>query len=127
VKKIKKILAKQFKTFHYFYSFLGYRIFLALILSICVGALDGLGLSMFLPLLQMAGGEAQANPEGMGNLGFLVEGIKALGFQLNLLIVLTFMLFFFILKGLFAFFAHSYKVFLQQRFIRNLRMNMVNA
>jgi len=89
--------------------------------------MDGLGLSMFLPLLQMAGGENQVNPEEMGNLSFLVERIQSIGFELNLAVVLGFMLFFFILKGLFSFFAFSYKVFLQQRFIKQLRLNMVNA
>ena len=124
---LKKILAKQFKTFHYFYTFLGNRILLALGLSILVGAMDGLGLSMFLPLLQMAGDTGQVNPEDMGNLSFLVEGIQALGLELNLTIVLAFMLLFFILKGFSSFISASYKVFLQQRFIKQLRLNMINA
>jgi len=124
---LKKILVKQFKTFYYFYTFLGYRIILAIVLSILVGAMDGFGLSMFLPLLQMAGGEEQVDPEAMGNLDFLVEGIKSIGFELNLVIVLTFMLLFFILKGISVFITSSYKVYLQQRFIKTLRLNMINA
>lgn len=125
--KLKKILAKQFSTFHYFYTFLGYRIFLALGMSIMVGVLDGFGLSMFLPLLQMVSGNEQADPEAMGNLRFLVDGIQNLGFDLSLLNILVFMLFFFLLKGCFVFSANAYKIFLQQRFIKKLRLNMLQA
>ena len=127
MQSLKKILAKQFSTFHYFYSFLGYRIFLALSFSILVAVLDGFGLSMFLPLLQMVGGNEQVDPEAMGNLSFLVDGIKNLGVELNLFGILVFMLIFFILKGCMQFGTGAYKVFLQQRFVKKLRINMLNA
>lgn len=127
MQSIKKILAKQFSTFYYFYSYLGYRLFLALSLSILVALLDGFGLSMFLPLLQMVGGNEQVDPEAMGNLSFLIDGIKNLGFELNLFVILTFMLFFFILKGGVQFVTSAYKVILQQSFVKILRINMLNT
>ncbi|MFT4850885.1 MAG: ABC-type multidrug transport system fused ATPase/permease subunit [Sediminicola sp.] len=127
MQSLKKILAKQFSTFHYFYSFLGYRMFLALILSILVAVLDGFGLSMFLPMLQMVGGNEQVDPDAMGNLSFLVEGIEHLGVELNLFGILVFMLIFFILKGFMLFGTSAYKVVLQQSFVKKLRLNMLNA
>jgi subfamily B ATP-binding cassette protein MsbA len=127
MQSIKKILAKQFSTFYYFYSYLGYRIFLALSLSILVAVLDGFGLSMFLPLLQMVGGNEQVDPQAMGNLRFLLDGIQNMGLDLSLSIILIFMLFFFIIKGIFTFISTSYKVFLNQRFIKQLRLKMLHA
>jgi subfamily B ATP-binding cassette protein MsbA len=127
MQSIKKILAKQFSTFYYFYSYLGYRIILALSLSIVVAVLDGIGLSMFLPLLQMAGGSESINPEDMGRLRFLLDGIQNMGLDLSLSIILIFMLFFFIIKGIFTFISTSYKVFLNQRFIKQLRLKMLHA
>jgi subfamily B ATP-binding cassette protein MsbA len=127
MQSIKKILAKQFSTFYYFYSYLGYRIILALSLSIVVAVLDGIGLSMFLPLLQMAGGSESINPEDMGRLRFLLDGIQNMGLDLSLSIILIFMLLFFIMKGIFTFISASYKVFLNQRFIKQLRLKMLHA
>jgi subfamily B ATP-binding cassette protein MsbA len=127
MQSIKKILAKQFSTFYYFYSYLGYRIFLALSLSILVAVLDGFGLSMFLPLLQMVGGNEQVDPQAMGNLSFLIDGINNLGFELNLFAILIFMLFFFILKGCLHFVTGAYKVILQQSFVKKLRLKMLYA
>jgi subfamily B ATP-binding cassette protein MsbA len=127
MQSIKKILAKQFSTFYYFYSYLGYRIFLALSLSILVAVLDGFGLSMFLPLLQMVGGNEQVDPEAMGNLSFLIDGIKNLGFELNLFAILIFMLFFFILKGGVHFVTGTYKVILLQSFVKKLRLKILSA
>jgi subfamily B ATP-binding cassette protein MsbA len=127
MQSLKKILVRQFSTFHYFYTFLGYRILLALSFSILVAVLDGFGLSMFLPLLQMVGGNEQVDPEAMGNLSFLVDGIKNLGVELNLFGILVFMLIFFILKGFVQFGTGAYKVFLQQRFVKELRINMLDA
>ena len=127
MQSIKKILAKQFSTFYYFYSYLGYRIFLALTLSMLIAVLDGFGLSMFLPLLQMVGGNEEVDPEVMGNLSFLIEGIKNLGFELNLFAILIFMLFFFILKGGVQFVTSAYKVFLLQSFVKKLRLKILSA
>jgi ABC-type multidrug transport system fused ATPase/permease subunit len=127
MQSLKKLLAKQFSTFHYFYSFLGYRIFLALGLSILVSVLDGFGLSMFLPLLQMIGGEGQVDKEAMGNLGFLIDFIENLGVDINLLGILVFMLLFFILKGCVQFVTGAFIVFLQQSFVKKLRLNMLYA
>lgn len=127
MQSLKKILAIKFSTFYYFYSYLGYRIFLALSLSILVAVLDGFGLAMFLPLLQMVGGNEQLDPEAMGNLSFLIEGIKNAGFELNLFSVLIFMLFFFILKGGMQFVTGAYKVILQQSFVKKLRLKILSA
>jgi subfamily B ATP-binding cassette protein MsbA len=91
-------------------------------LSLFVGLLDGFGLAMFLPLLQMVDGSSTVDVEQMGRLSFLVEGIESLGFSLNLYAVLIIILFFFSFKGLMKFLEGYCRVVYQQFFIRNIRI-----
>src|SRR5690554_2028058 len=100
MKGIKNLIKKYFSSFVYFYRFIKYRVFVLIILSIAVSALDGLGLSLFLPLLQMLGGNQSLNYEQVGSLKFLLEGAHALGISLTLISVLFTMAMFFILKGI---------------------------
>ena len=91
-----------------------------------VGVLDGFGLAMFLPLLQMIdtrGGEVDA--EQLGNLSFLIEGLQSIGFVFTLQTVLLVILAFFSLKGVMKFLEGLYKVILQQKFIRQIRFSNI--
>lgn len=123
---LKSFIKKYFTHFTYFYIHLRHRIFFALVLSILVGLLDGFGLAMFLPLLEMVDGKGEASSEAMGNLGFLVDGLKSLGLTLDLKTVLLVMLLFFMLKGLAKFFETYYRVIVQQYFIKKLRLENID-
>ena len=120
----KKFIKKYFSSFAYFYRYLEHRIFLMLLLSIVIGLLDGLGLTMFLPLLQMADGSASAGGAGLGNLDFVVNGINALGIELNIKAALLFLFVFFVLKGIVVYIASVYKVKINQFFVSTLRINL---
>ncbi|MFD3000882.1 ABC transporter ATP-binding protein [Pontibacter toksunensis] len=125
--KLKHILFEYFENFAYFYRYLGYKIFISVGLSILVGVLDGFGLAMFLPLLQMIDSTSgTVDAEQMGNLSFLIEGLQASGIALTLQTVLFVMLTFFSLKGVVKFFEGYYKVILQQRFIRQIRFSNID-
>lgn len=96
--------------------------------SILVGLLDGLGLAMFLPLLELVTDqETQATSESMGNLAFLVEGLQAIGLQLTLTVVLMTMLVFFCLKGIARWLESYLNVIYQQYFIRKIRIENIDA
>jgi len=95
-----------------------------LLLSILIGFLDGLGLTMFLPLLQMADGGAAASGEGLGNLSFIVDGFNAMGIDLNIKVALLMLFIFFSLKGIIVFIASVYKVKINQFFVSTLRINL---
>lgn len=123
----KKLLNNYFSSFVYFYTRLGYRIFVRMGLSISVGVLDGFGLAMFLPLLQMADGSSAVNPEGLGKMSFLLEGMEALGLDFTLLSILMVMSIFFILKGLAHYLNGIYNINLRQYFIRKLRISLSEA
>src|SRR5690606_4606808 len=90
-----------------------------------VGLLDGLGLAMFLPLLQMIDG-GEGSTEGLGKLDFLVRGIERMGVPLTISAVLFVMVVFFVLKGLVRFLEGYYKVYLQRFFIKKLRFANVD-
>lgn len=125
---IKKIIKKYFQYFYYFYSYLGYRIFISLMLSILLGLMDGFGLAMFIPLLQMVdSNNAKADSANMGNLSFLADILNAMGIQLTLLVVLIIILIFFSLKGLMKFLEAYTRVIYEQLFIRNIRTRNING
>lgn len=121
---LKSLIKKYFSSFAYFYKYLRHRIFLMLLLSILIGLLDGLGLTMFLPLLQMADGSTSAGGAGLGNLDFVVNGINALGIELNIKAALLFLFVFFVLKGIVVYIASVYKVKINQFFASTLRINL---
>lgn len=123
---LKQIIKKYFSNFAYFYKHLGYRVFVIIGLSIIVGFLDGLGLTMFLPLLEITDGADAASSDKLGNLGFIVTYLNDLGIHLTLLNSLLFLVFFFVLKGIFSYYSATYKVKVRQFFARTLRIKLLN-
>jgi ABC-type multidrug transport system fused ATPase/permease subunit len=124
---IKKIVAKYFKNFAFFYRYIGFRIFVSVILSILVGVLDGFGLAMFLPLLQMTDATSNVDPATLGNLKFIVVVLDKLGAGLNITTVLVVLILFFTFKGIAQFIRDSYRVSVQQLFIKKIRLNLVTG
>lgn len=123
---LKKFIKKYFSSFAFFYSYLRNKIFIAFALSIAVSFLDGMGLTMFLPLLQVVGGEQIAsNSEDMGNMAIVYETFQKLGIPLSLLPVLLIMILFFVLKGIATYINSIYRIILQQSFIRKIRLDLL--
>lgn len=96
-------------------------------MSIIVGLLDGFGLAMFLPLLEMISDQTGSSSAQMGNLDFIIDVIKYLGFDLTLVTILLTMIFFFTLKGGFSLFTSYLSVIYQQFFTRSLRESNIKA
>ena len=125
---IKDILQKFLPHLAYFYRHLRYRMIVLLFTSIFVGLLDGLGLTMFLPLLELiADSEATASAEKLGKLAFLLDGLAWIGLELNLTVVLLTMLLFFVFKGVATFFERYMRVVYQQFFIAKIRLENIQA
>jgi len=96
-------------------------------LSIFIGTLDGLGLTMFLPLLQMVDDSSKIDPESLGKLRFLIDFIENVGIPLNLVSVLILMSSFFFAKGVIQYIAGIYKVNVQQWFIKKMRIGSIKG
>lgn len=121
--RLKDLIRKYFSSFAFFFRYLRYRMVYAFLITMVVSVLDGLGLSMFFPLLQVVGSDKSASPSSMGNLRFLMEGIQKMGISLTLSSVLSIMLLFFVLKGVVTYLSSIYNVNIQQAFIRDLRLD----
>jgi subfamily B ATP-binding cassette protein MsbA len=91
-----------------------------------VGILDGLGLSMFLPLLEMVSSNTPAANDN-AFLNFLYISYGLLNLQMNLQVVLATMIFFFILKGVFTFINAYYNTKLLELFSAKLRVQTVSG
>src|SRR5690606_15608412 len=104
----KNFFKKYFESFAYFFSYLRFRIFIIIAFSIFIGILDGFGLTMFLPLLQMVNDSTSFDPESMGKLSFLVDFLTGFGISLSLLPVLILMMVFFFGKGIVQYISGIY-------------------
>lgn len=125
---VKKIIKKYLPTFYYYYSHLGYRIFISLALSVLVGLMDGLGLAMFIPLLQMVDGTSgAADPESLGKLSFIIDFFRFFNIELTLVVVLGVILFFFTAKGFLKFLEGYVRVKNEQFFMKNIRFQNIAA
>ena len=119
---------KYFEYFRFFYKTLKYRLFIRMFMGIGVGLLDGFGLAMFLPLLQLTDSKTSGTAEhSMGNLSFILTGMNNLGMSVTLMNVLLVLAVFFILKGVASYVNGAYDVDLQQLFIRTIRANLTNG
>lgn len=121
---IKKILKKYLASFVYFYRELGYKLFLIILLSFSVGLLDGLGLAIFMPLLDLV-----ANPEEVVDESQtpIHELINTLGITINFSNVLILMVSVFLFKAIMKFLSSSYQVNIFQSFIKNIRFKMITS
>jgi hypothetical protein len=121
MKRVKEVLKNNFSTLAYFYKHLRYRIIVSLGLNIVVGILDGFGLAMFLPLLQLVNESGAVDAEGLGNLDFLLTLFHLAGVEITLMSILVFILIFFVMKGFALFCQEYYLVAVQQYFIKGIR------
>lgn len=125
---MKKFLQKYFRYFSFFYEYLGYKVIILVASSLLVGLLDGFGLALFIPVFQIAAdGITQENKDALGNLDFLLDWIEALGFGLNLNVILGVMVALFLVKSVLKFYDGVFKTRLQMEFVRKLRYEMVDG
>ena len=90
--------------------------------------MDGLGLAMFIPLLQMVDGKnTVTHAESMGNMSFLVKIFNYFGVSLTLGVVLLVIVIFFSLKGLLKFIEGYTRVVYEQMFIKNIREGNIHG
>lgn len=111
--------------FRYFKGIVGWHIYGYLILNFLVGLMDGLGLTMFVPLLAIA--TKTETGESLGKLQFLVDFIEKMGLELNLATALGMMISIFILKGIFYYLRILYLTKLRLKGIRTIRLRLASG
>lgn len=123
--KFKSFIKRYFTNLTYFYKYLGKKIFIAFFLSVAVSLMDGMGLTMFIPLLQAISDNGEVNGAGMGKMAYLINGLRGAGISLTVANILIVMIIFFTLKGIAFFCANYYRILLQESFIRKIRLNLI--
>ena len=112
--------------FKFYYSIVGKKLLFSILLSITVTVLDGIGLSMFMPLLQAVSGGNGSTEKSMGHLHYITDFITSMGFSLTLSTVLGTLVILFSLKGFVKFLELNYQAKVIQFFMKRLRLEMVN-
>ncbi len=92
-----------------------------------VGILDGVGLALFIPLLQSTEGMSAGGSASMGKLSFIVDAIEAVGLSINLNTVLVLMLILFLVKGVLKFWEKYYNAKVRQFFLRKMRYELIDG
>lgn len=116
----------ELKYFTFFYKYLNLKVFALLVLSLIVAVLDGLGLAMFLPLLQSLS-QGGAAKEGPSEGAFFQSFFQNLDIPLTINSVLIAMVLVFAVKGVFKFAENYYMVILRNVFIKKLRFEMIKG
>ncbi len=122
----KLFFRNYFQYFDYFFRFLKHRVLLALAISLTVGVLDGIGLALFIPLLQLViGGDSPATVGRKENFisDFVINGLEITPTLLNIFLLIFF---FFSLKGVAKFFETYCRIIFQQIFMRKLRISNID-
>jgi len=115
--------------FNFFYKVLGIKFVITLMLSVGVSFLDGIGLAMFIPLLQSMSETGQPSADqsqSMGKLSFLTEMFEKFSIPLNIYSVLTMLVVLFVAKGMLKFVELYCQVGLKQTFIRTIRFGLTD-
>lgn len=114
------------KYFFFYYQRLRWRIPVLLALSAFVALLDGIGLALFIPLFQVAESGNAATAD-LGKLSFVVDGFARLGLSITVGTILLFMILMFSFKGLVTFVDHFFSVQIRVRFMKRMRMQLING
>lgn len=122
----KNILKNKFSTFLYFFEYLRFKLILIIILSIIVSLLDSVGLAMFLPLIQLVGGDGTVSSEKLGDFKIIGDVFNYVGLDLNLLSILSILIIFFLLKGLFVYISSVSIVYIIQNFVSKIRIELTD-
>ena len=113
--------------FLFYYRVVGKKLLLSIFLSITVTVLDGVGLSMFMPLLQTVSGEGGSTQKSMGHLHYITDFITGMGFSLTLGTVLGILVILFSLKGFVKFLELNYQAKVIQFFMKRIRHELVSS
>lgn len=118
---------RNINYFKYFKSIVGWHVYVYIIINFLVGALDGLGLAMFIPLLGIASGSIAVNDEeNTDQLQAFIGWVQNIGVEINLPNMLIMMMLLFVLKGIFTYVRSIYFAKVRLSSIRKLRLRMID-
>jgi ABC-type multidrug transport system fused ATPase/permease subunit len=106
---------------------MGVKLIFNIILAVFLGLMDGIGLALFIPLLNFVNSDPATSAAGqdMGGMSFLINGFSMVGVPLNLITVLCLMVIIFTLKGLLNYRLSMEQIDLRQKYMVTLRLNQI--
>ncbi|TKK65031.1 ABC transporter ATP-binding protein [Ilyomonas limi] len=114
--------------FSFYYRIIGNSFFAYLSLSVLVSILDGLGLAMFVPLLQLVsdGNATNSAAQSLGQFKYIVNFIQLLGFGLTVNSILAMVCILFLIKGLLKYIHLSFNAGIRYKLIKKVRFELLN-
>ena len=113
--------------FNFYYRLAGKGLLFYLILSVLISAIDGIGLAMFIPLLQFVGSNKKeaSSEESLGSLRYLIDFIESFGMGLTVTSILLVLIGMFVFKGLLKFIQLTYYAKLRQSVLKKIRFELI--
>jgi ABC-type multidrug transport system fused ATPase/permease subunit len=115
--------------FNFYYRITGNKLFLYLALSILVSLMDGLGLAMFIPLLEFVGNpdnKSVSGKESLGQLHHIVDLVHNMGFNLTVNTILGMLVVLFAAKGALKFIQLNFYAKLRHGFMMKVRSELLS-
>ncbi|MBS1765454.1 MAG: ABC transporter ATP-binding protein [Bacteroidetes bacterium] len=116
--------------FKYYFSILRGQFIISIILSTGVSLFDGIGMAMFMPLLQSVsddGNSVVSSSNSLGKLHYFTDALAMIGLKLNLITILFILSFLFITKGFLKFLQMYHQVKMRQHFMKTVQLNLTNS
>lgn len=111
--------------YRFYYKIVGNKLLLSIFLSIIVSLLDGIGLAMFMPLLQNVADNKSNHSQSMGHLRYVTDAITGMGFPLTLGTILCVLVILFSVKGFMKFLEMNYQAKIMQFFMKRVRHKLI--
>lgn len=121
---MKNYFRNKFESFLFFKSYVGYKVYLQLILSVVISLLDSIGLSLFIPLLSKLDDTSKSSATNdssdfLSNFEFLKE--------MNVANILALIVLFFCLKGFFIYFYNVYFAIVRRKLMTTVRKELIDG
>ena len=112
--------------FKYFRNVLGHHIYVFIVLNFLVGLLDGIGLTMFIPLISYAT-NSNNTEQSLGYLNVVIDFFKSIGINLTVTNILLLMVFLFSAKGLINYLKTIYITKININVTKRLRFKLIDG
>ncbi|HRB54485.1 MAG TPA: ABC transporter ATP-binding protein, partial [Bacteroidia bacterium] len=123
------IKSEFWSYFKYLLGILKDKFVISIVLSIAVSFLDGIGLAMFMPLLQSVsddGSSVAFSSTSLGKLHIFTDALQGIGLQLNLVSILGVLIVLFSFKGILRFLQLFFQVKMLQHYMKTVQIDMTN-
>lgn len=120
--RIKSFLAGKLNTLYFFYTYLGNKIFILLVVNFLMVVLDSIGLTLFVPLLHVGEGQGYDPDEKL--MVWVYKIFNFFGAELTVFNMLILIAAIFIIKAVFVYYAVIYNKITIRQMSRDIRIEL---